>query len=58
MLTEQEVTRSWARLFKAEVTNETFAKAETLLEELRPESPLWHRLSSELEELREASMPD
>ena len=32
---------------------ETFDKAEELLEEeLRPESPLRHRLSTELEELR------
>ena len=53
MLTEQEVSRSWARLFKGEKTSETFAKAEVLLDELRPESPLRHRLSIELEELRE-----
>ena len=33
---------------------ETFEKAEDLLdEELRPESPLRHRLTQELEELRE-----
>jgi hypothetical protein len=30
-----------------------FAKAEQLLEELRPESPLRHRLGTELDELRE-----
>jgi hypothetical protein len=30
----------------------TFDRAEQLLEELRPESPLRHRLSMELEELR------
>jgi len=53
VLTEQEVSRSWARLFKGEKNNETFAKAEVLLDELRAESPLRHRLSSELEELRE-----
>jgi hypothetical protein len=35
---------------------EAFEKAEDLLdEELRPESPLRHRLSMELEELREAA---
>jgi hypothetical protein len=56
VLTEQEVARSWARLFKAERTSETFVKAEVLLEELRPESPLRHRLSIELEELRELSV--
>ena len=33
--------------------DETFAKAEELLDELRPESPLRHRLSVELEELRQ-----
>lgn len=53
VLTEQEVSRSWAKLFKGEKTEETFAKAEVLLDELRPESPLRHRLSNELEELRE-----
>jgi hypothetical protein len=34
-------------------TDETLAKAEQLLDELRPESPLRHRLSTELDELRE-----
>jgi hypothetical protein len=33
--------------------DETFAKAEQLLDELRPESPLRHRLGTELDELRE-----
>lgn len=56
MLTEQEVARSWARLFKGEKTSEAFAKAEALLDELRPESPLRHRLACELDELREASV--
>jgi hypothetical protein len=53
MLTEQEVSRIWGKLFKGEVTGESFGKAESLLDELRPESPLRHRLSTELEELRE-----
>ena len=53
MLTEQEVSRSWQKLFKSvEVTDETFVKAEVLLDELRAESPLRHRLSKELDELR------
>jgi hypothetical protein len=56
VLTEQEVARSWARLIKAEINGETIAKAEALLEELRPESPLRHRLSGELDELRELSL--
>lgn len=54
MLTEQEVSRSWRKLFvKTEITGETFVKAEGLLEELRAESPLRHRLSNELVELRQ-----
>lgn len=56
LLTEQEVSRSWHKLFnRPEFTGETFAKAEALIEELRPESPLRHRLGSELEELRRMS---
>lgn len=53
MLTEQEVSRSWQKLFKGEINSETFEKAEALLEELRGESPLRHRLSTELDELRD-----
>jgi hypothetical protein len=54
LLTEQEVSRSWRKLFvKTEITADTFVKAEVLLDELRAESPLRHRLSSELEELRQ-----
>jgi hypothetical protein len=52
LLTEQEVSRSWRKLFtEAEFTSETAQRAEALLEELRPESPLRHRLSSELAEI-------
>jgi hypothetical protein len=41
-------------LFKSGIfTAVNFDKAEALLEELRPTSPLRHRLSSELEELRQ-----
>lgn len=40
-------------------TEDTFEKAEELLEEeLRPESPLRHRLSVELEELRTLAAKD
>jgi hypothetical protein len=35
-----------------EIELATFERAEQLLEELRPESPLRHRLMMELEELR------
>jgi hypothetical protein len=39
-------------LFKTtDVTEEVVRKAEALLDELRPESPLRHRLTSELDEL-------
>ena len=54
VLTEQEVSRSWRKLFtKTNVTADTILKAEALIEELRGESPLRHRLTSELEELRQ-----
>lgn len=53
LLTENEVQRSFRNLFKSrDVSPEAFDKAEALLEELRAESPLRHRLSVELEELR------
>jgi hypothetical protein len=54
VLTEQEVSRSWRALFRGgECNEELFDRAETLLEELRPESPLRHRLDAELTELRQ-----
>ena len=53
LLTEKEVSKSWRTLFKgSELHDDDFSKAEALLEELRAESPLRHRLSTELEELR------
>ena len=53
MLTEAEVQRSFRNLMKKPAADEeTFDRAEALLEELRPESPLRHRLFNELEELR------
>ncbi|MFO0817874.1 MAG: hypothetical protein U1A77_08030 [Pirellulales bacterium] len=53
VLTEAEVQRSFNKLFKTEGrTPEAFEKAEQLLDQLRAESPLRHRLSVELEELR------
>ena len=58
MLTESQVERSFRQLIKAQdLVAETFDKAEELLEELRPESPLRHRLGSELDELRDISAP-
>jgi hypothetical protein len=56
LLTEQEVSRSWSRLVKTGINQETLSKMEALLEELRPESPLYHRLSAELDELRGMSL--
>ena len=53
LLTESEVQRSFRNLFKSkDVPPDAFDKAEALLDELRAESPLRHRLSLELEELR------
>lgn len=53
MLTEQEVSRTWSQVFKTgKIELESFDRAEQLLDELRPESPLRHRLTLELEELR------
>jgi hypothetical protein len=54
LLTEQEVARSWRQLFHkgAELSEDRFARAEALLEELRPESPLRLRLTRELDDLR------
>jgi len=53
LLTEQEISRSWTKLLcSRECDEETFDKAEQLLGELRPESPLRHRLANELTELR------
>ncbi len=58
MLTEQEVARSWRLIFKnASYETDTFDRAEQLLDELRPESPLRHRLTVELDELREMHTP-
>jgi hypothetical protein len=53
LLTEAEVQRSFRQLVKRLSTEpEALDRAEEVLDELRPESPLRHRLSSELEELR------
>jgi hypothetical protein len=57
LLTEATVEKMFRTLMNEPNANEeTFDKAEELLdEELRPESPLRHRLSVELDELREIS---
>jgi hypothetical protein len=57
VLTEQEVARSWRALFRgSECNEELFDRAEQLLDELRPESPLRHRLDAELTELRQRAV--
>jgi len=53
LLTEAEVQRSYRQILKkAERDPDAYDKAEALLDELRPESPLRHRLMNELSELR------
>lgn len=53
MLTESEVSRSWSKIFRSgDIGLSSFERAEQLLDGLRPESPLRHRLTLELEELR------
>jgi hypothetical protein len=53
VLTEQQISRSWQKLFRNnELDEQLLEKAEALLDQLRPESPLRHRLGTELEELR------
>jgi hypothetical protein len=48
------VEKSFRKLFSTPNREESvFDRAEELLDELRDESPLRHRLSRELEELRE-----
>ena len=53
VLSEAEVQRSFNLLFQGGKRGaDLFQKAEELLDELRPESPLRLRLSNELDELR------
>jgi hypothetical protein len=57
LLTEQEVARSWRQIFTNGIETDAFDRAEQLLDELRPESPLRHRLMLELDELRKKQAP-
>ncbi len=45
----------WGEIFRDSefTTYEDITRAEALLNELRPESPLWHRLSAQLAVMRE-----
>jgi hypothetical protein len=57
LLTEHQIARSWRKLFTGgQVVDDTFEKAEALLTELRPESPLRHRLAAELREIRKRGL--
>lgn len=54
MLTEEQVQRSFRKLFQGtQVNPEAIEKAETLIDRLRLESPLRHRLTEELDEIRQ-----
>lgn len=56
MLTEKEVSASWRKLFATrEMNDEIVGKAQALIDNLRPESPLRHRLDTELGELIKAA---
>jgi len=53
LLTEATVEKSFRKLINENEHNDvTLDRAEELLDELRPESPLRHRLGCEIEELR------
>jgi len=57
LLTEHEIAKNWRSLFQVgQFGEDTFEKAEMLLDELRPESPLRHRLGSELAEIRKLKL--
>jgi hypothetical protein len=57
LLTEQQIAKSWRKLFSGgDFSPEVLDKAEALIEELRPESPLRHRLGCELAELRKLNV--
>jgi hypothetical protein len=52
-LDERDVTNAWRNLFQGkEITNDSLAKAEALLEDLSGESPLHIRLATELKEIQ------
>lgn len=53
MLTEAQVEKSFRSLIsKQSLSEEDIEKAEALFDNLRAESPLLHRLSRELDEIR------
>jgi hypothetical protein len=57
LLTEAEVQKNFRKLFtNAEVSEESLEKAENLIDQLRFESPLRHRLTEELDEIRKITV--
>lgn len=53
LLTESEVQKNFRRLFtSSDITSEALEKAGKLIDQLRLESPLRHRLSEELDEIK------
>jgi len=56
-MTEEQVERSFRKLVnQSDLQSDILDRAEALLDELRPESPLRHRLAAELDELRKLSI--
>ena len=56
-MTEEQVERSFRKLVnQSDLQSDILDRAETLLDELRPESPLRHRLAAELDELRKLTI--
>ena len=57
MLTESEVQQSYRQLvYRNDIDKTAIDRAENLLDELRPESPLRIRLWRELQELRKLNL--
>ena len=57
MLTESEVQQSYRQLvYRNDIDKTAIDRAEVLLDELRPESPLRIRLWKELQELRKLKL--
>jgi hypothetical protein len=55
---ERELTIAWRNLFHGkEIAQDQLAKAQALLDELSGESPLHHRLTRELDELKKLQTP-
>lgn len=53
LLTESEVQKNFRKILTGnEITDESLEKAEVLIDQLRYESPLRHRLTEELDEIR------